>query len=467
MALAPHELDELVSAETGHISRKIFSDEEIFEQEMQEIFAKAWLFLCHESQIPKRGDFFEAPMGRDNVLVVRQKDGSIRAFLNTCTHRGMSVCRAEEGNTRNFMCTYHGWTFDIDGELVGVPGYEKYYKGELDKSKHALRKVAQLDTFMGFVFATFDPTAPPLPEYLGETGRLALKTFALRGDMQVVPGIQKFVIDCNWKLPVDNVPDFYHPQITHMSANATGIFESAAAPLSEEEAFEEFMGFRADQDYDGVVTADGDEVSLKKEKATRLGDSGDIVTVIGEYGHFIGGPVRGGGGGLTQSTAWRDTDEMKAELGPVGYRLKGHPNIFPTMWITNRQISVRVPRSATSTEIWWYSFVPKDETEEEQRRWMLLNNHIFGPAGILEQEDGENWVQTTMQTSGIASREVPQTLQMNVGNGEIIHEHGLARIESYTNEHAQLWFYLAWAQWLAGGADWDSLRARTTPGERL
>src|SRR5690606_8722310 len=113
----------------------------------------------------KAGDFFEAPMGRDNVLVVRQRDGSIKGLLNTCTHRGNAVCRAEEGNARVFMCTYHGWSFDLSGKLIGVPGINQFYKGDLDMEAHGLAEVAQLDTYHGFVFATLDETAPPLTEF--------------------------------------------------------------------------------------------------------------------------------------------------------------------------------------------------------------------------------------------------------------------------------------------------------------
>src|SRR6204780_2148327 len=127
MAMSLDVTRELVSLERGELDRRIFSDPDIFEQEMELIFGRAWLFVAHETQIPKAGDFFEAPMGKDNVLVVRQKDGSIKALLNTCTHRGNAVCRAEEGNTKNFMCTYHGWTFDLSGKLVGVPGWENLY----------------------------------------------------------------------------------------------------------------------------------------------------------------------------------------------------------------------------------------------------------------------------------------------------------------------------------------------------
>src|SRR6202034_3136179 len=271
------QMDDMVSIERGEINRRIFSDPEIFEQEMEHIFGRAWLFLCHESQLRKTGDFFEVPMGRDNVLVVRQKDGSIKALLNTCSHRGNAVCRAEEGNTKNFMCTYHGWTYDLAGQLIGVPGLEQFYKGDLDRSQHGLRSVAQLDTYKGFVFATMDPTAPSLNEYLGATGRLGLDLIAERGDMEVLPGIQKFLIDCNWKYTVDNLFDWYHPQITHMSAFQTGLM--GPGPSSPEDA-------PPPVDSSGAATPDGQELQLPDG-----GGATGSVTVLGEYGHAISGPT--------------------------------------------------------------------------------------------------------------------------------------------------------------------------------
>src|SRR5271163_3581885 len=216
------EIDEMVSLGRGEIDRRIYSDPAIFDLEMERIFARSWLFLCHESQIPEPGDFFQSVMGRDNVLVVRQKDRTINAMLNTCAHRGNAVCRAEEGNAKGFLCTYHGWSYGIDGKLLGVPGFKTFYDGQLDKSRHGLAHVAQVASYQGFIFGTHDVTAPPLEEFLGATGRLGLNLIAARGDMVVVPGVQKFVIDCNWKFAVDNLFDWYHPQITHASAFQSG-----------------------------------------------------------------------------------------------------------------------------------------------------------------------------------------------------------------------------------------------------
>lgn len=440
-------IDEFVSLERGEVDRRIFSDEEIFEREMDLIFGRAWQFVCHESQIPKAGDFFETPVGRDNVLTVRQKDGSIKALLNTCAHRGNAVCRAEEGNTKVFMCTYHGWSYDLAGNLIGVPDFDLFYKGELDKSAHGLREVAQLAAYHGFVFVTMDETAPPLEEYLGPTGRLGIDLIAAR-DVEYVPGVQKFVIDCNWKLAVDNVFDWYHAQITHMSAMRM---------ISG--------GADADVDVGGAKDTLGNDLDIPASGAKGLYE----MALVAEYGHAIGGPtVKDLSPTLAVDQTWRETPEAKEMLGPIGVDVAGHPNIFPNAWVSTfgPQISLRIPVSPHQTEVWWFSFVPKNATPEQRATHLWFCNHGFGPAGLFEQEDGENWAQSTLQVRGPRSQRIPHALKMNLGRGQVVKEHGLARIEGTTNEHPQLWLYHSWAQWMKG-LDWDALRKATTPPDVL
>jgi len=115
------DLGSLVDSERGLVSRRIFIEPEIYEKELQQIFARCWLFLCHDSQIPRPGDFFTTYMGEDPVLVVRDSDGEVHAFLNVCRHRGNRLCRADRGNAASFTCAYHGWTYRNDGRLTGVP----------------------------------------------------------------------------------------------------------------------------------------------------------------------------------------------------------------------------------------------------------------------------------------------------------------------------------------------------------
>ncbi|WP_319458223.1 MULTISPECIES: aromatic ring-hydroxylating oxygenase subunit alpha [unclassified Mycobacterium] len=458
MAIAVEKLQELVSLERGELDRSIFRDSEIFEQEMQMIFARSWLFLCHESQIRKKGDFFEAPMGRDNVLVVRQKDGSIKALLNTCLHRGNAVCRAEEGNARNFMCTYHGWTYDISGDLVGVPGLAELYHNDLDTAANGLREVAQLDTFMGFVFATADPEAPPLHEFLGRTGRLALAMIAAQGDMEIIPGVQKFVIPCNWKFPGDNVFDFYHPQVTHVSAFRSGILP----PLPDPTARGRKVGMS------GVAAPDGSDLELFDESM------GDHIVFIDQFGHGVSGQTAdslGDMGGLLDNS-WRADSAPEAEqFGRVGRQSYGHGNIFPTCsvlpWIL--QIGLRVPRGPQETEIWWFAFVKKDASPE--RKALMARRAIitFGPGGLAEQDDGENWTQSTKQTHGETSSKIPQLLLMDLGHGKVVQDDDSLDppyIHTSINEHGQRWTYHAWKHWMSG-VGWNELRELTTPPDVL
>src|SRR5216117_3410374 len=117
----PGRLKALVDVERGIVSREIFVNEEIYRQELERIFARAWLFIGHASQIPRPGDFVTSSMGEESVILCRDRGGKLHVFLNSCRHRGMKVCRYDEGNTVEFMCPYHGWSYATDGALVGVP----------------------------------------------------------------------------------------------------------------------------------------------------------------------------------------------------------------------------------------------------------------------------------------------------------------------------------------------------------
>jgi len=131
----------LVDTRAGLISRRIFIEPEIYERELERIFARCWLFLCHERQIPRPGDFLTTSMGEDPVLVMRESEGRVRACLNVCGHRGNRLCGADDGNAATFTCAYHGWTYRNDGRLVGVPYLKEADHGELRRPRWGLTPV--------------------------------------------------------------------------------------------------------------------------------------------------------------------------------------------------------------------------------------------------------------------------------------------------------------------------------------
>jgi phenylpropionate dioxygenase-like ring-hydroxylating dioxygenase large terminal subunit len=423
---------DLVDWQNGLVDRRIFSKRDIYEMELEQIFARAWLFMCHDSQIPNPGDFFMSFMGEDRVIIVRDNEGLPQVLVNSCRHRGNAVCRAEEGHATSFMCTYHGWTYDLKGALVGVPGFKEVYHEELDRENWGLIRAAQVDTYRGFIFATMDPEAVSLPEYLGEVGQMSIAFIAERGErIKAVPGIQKYVIPCNWKLAVDNVWDYYHG-LTHSSATLSGWPPSrTGAPRRQPGSFRDGGGAQ--------------------------------VCFLGEYGHAFGGPILkedGTGAEATFETGWRNRPEARSALGPVGIKFSsGHPNIFPNMWITQAsQVCLRMPKGPNSTEIWWWSILDADLDEATFKAQKHRDGHHFGPAGIFEQDDGENWGESTKGARGVITSRFKLNYTMGMGHEVITEENVPPRIDSGTNEHPQLWHYRAWSDWMAAES-WADLKA--------
>jgi phenylpropionate dioxygenase-like ring-hydroxylating dioxygenase large terminal subunit len=160
-AMTTQELNALVRTGEGLVHRKIFWDEEIYRLELERIFTRCWLYLGHESQLKAPGDYFTTYMGEDPVIVWRDKHGKVRAYLNTCQHRGMKVCRVDSGNATSLSCSFHGWTYNSEGELIGVPFHREVYAADLDRTRWGLREVGKVTIYGGLIFGCWRTAGLP------------------------------------------------------------------------------------------------------------------------------------------------------------------------------------------------------------------------------------------------------------------------------------------------------------------
>ncbi|MEQ9328294.1 MAG: SRPBCC family protein [Rhodospirillales bacterium] len=209
------DLEALVAEDRVH--RLIYTDPAIFEIEMQRIFGANWVYVGHESQIPAPHDFVTAKLGLRPVILSRGADGAIHLLFNRCTHRGSTVCRKAKGSAKLFQCAYHGWTYRSDGTLNSVPWPEGYAEGVND-SRFNLAQAPRVESYRGFIFATLNPEAAPVTDWLGHI-REPLDDWLDRhpgGKIELCEA-NRLKFKGNWKLAYDNSADGYHVVFSHRS----------------------------------------------------------------------------------------------------------------------------------------------------------------------------------------------------------------------------------------------------------
>ncbi len=444
-----------VDVENGLIDRNIFYDQELYERELEQVFARSWLFVGHESQIPNEGDFVTTTMGEEPVIVTRAPDQSIHVLLNSCRHRGNAVTRANLGNCNSFMCSYHGWTYDLEGGLIAVPWFKELYHEDVDMQSWGLIKCPKVESFHGLIFANWDATAPGLVEYMGEYAWFLETRVNPQGEgSEVNGGIFKWTMDHNWKFAADNfVGDGYHATISHQSAILAGHTTTNVQTSSQprDTKADMFAGFKRQSNPDSF------------RRATK-------------YGHGAGLSLRSADGPAAppempadMAEYWQQRFESMGNLqGNNRARLGGFNCMFPNFSINSSadQIHIWHPRGPQWTESWIYVLVDKAAPQQIKDDLVKDASRRFGPSGMFEQDDSDNWRLSTTGAKSVIGRRHPLNYSMGLRNNDWMEpkeDLPLRRMGS-NGDTNQLNFYRHWQE-LMSGKGWDELA--TMPFERI
>lgn len=347
--------------ERTRVPYQVFLDPAIYVREQERIFrGPMWNYVGLEAELPKPGDFKATFIGDTPIVITRTKEGDLCAFVNRCAHRGALVCRELRGNRTTHVCVYHQWSYDLQGDLMGVPfrkGIEGKggYPADFDPKQHSLQKL-NVSSYKGLIFASFAHELHPLEDYLGPAMRPWLDRLFDR-PVQVL-GYTRQYIRANWKLYAENVRDPYHASLLHLFHTTFGLYRSS-------------MGGGVSMDETGRHDMLRSFKRTEEEETAAYKDAG-LRTYQKSYG--LADPS------LLQS---------RPELEP---QLTNHiQTIFPNLVLQQIQNTLAtrqiVPKGPDRFELIFTYFGYEDD-DEELRAIRLKQANFVGPAGLISMEDG-------------------------------------------------------------------------------
>jgi len=347
----------LVQEDRIHAS--LYTDPQVFDDEMERIFHRGWVFVGHASEIPRPGDYITRVVGTEPVIMVRAGDGEISVLVNRCRHRGTMVCPADRGHARTLTCPYHGWTYDLRGDLLGVP-YPGGYSS-LDKSAHGLPRAPRVSAYRGFVFASLAADGISLAEHLGPATRLIDRSCDLSpvGEVELTAGWVRHRCAANWKMLPENDSDGYHLGFVHMA-----LFKTIQSQ------------------YRRVV---GDERSIKAVVRDWGRGHIEIDWSPGYEGLFEWL------GNASGSAVERFVGEIERRDGPEVARRRfregpAHALIFPNLFLGETNIAIVQPVSVEEC-VHWHTPMFWTGVPEWNGRLLRMAEAGMGPASFLMPDD--------------------------------------------------------------------------------
>lgn len=399
------------------VATAAYRDPSIFEQEMREIFYGGWVFVGHESEVANPGDFKTAHIGRQPIIIAKSQAGEINAFMNACPHRGTAICRAERGNVKLFVCSYHSWTFTTSGELVGMADRTRY-PDDFPTGDKNLKKVAKLANFHGLLFASLNPDVPAFADYIGDAAvHVELWLGRALGGAYKVGLPHRYLYHGNWKFQCENVLDGYHANSVHGSAYRT--IEQFPKRFPDAGTSRAIIGVRGVGETRGYPNGHG---MLGAGAALEPGAPADVKQ---RY--------------LDRLTEINGAEKAREILN------NRHLLIFPNVCIMDNNIRVIQPVRADLTEVYSYPmFMENAEDGINESRLGDVQARV-GTAGIVNQDDLEIFHanQTALEVHGLEW----VTLSRGVGKEDVLPSG--ERRGHHSDETPQRAFWRAWQSRLA------------------
>ena len=231
---------DLIADDPGafRVNGAVYTDPDVFAAEMDRLFARSWVFIGHETELPAPGDYKTVLIGTQPVIISRHEDGRLYAMYNRCRHRGAVVCRQERGHSNFFRCRYHNWVYANNGNLIGM-SQDTGYPKDFDKSQYGLVRVPRLTNYRGLLFASLADDGPSLDDHLAPARKYIDYWFGRSPveDIELVLPPHRYEYPGNWKLQAENGYDGYHGNYVHLSWQRV-------LQLSKESTVEEVQRYR-------------------------------------------------------------------------------------------------------------------------------------------------------------------------------------------------------------------------------
>jgi len=238
------------------VHRDVYLSPALFDLEMERLWRSAWVYIGHDSQVPNAGDFLSVNIARQPLLLLRGSDGVLRVLLNRCAHKGSRLVGASSGNCgRLLRCSYHGWTYTLDGTLRTVPiksGYADTRFAESEAAK-GLTNIEHVANYRGFVFIRLSRSGASFEEYFGDS-LSSIDNLADRspvGRLEVAGAPLRYLHNSNWKMFIENLNDTMHPMVAHESSAGTArqLWKDQPADAPKPMVIEQFLHFVSNYEF--------------------------------------------------------------------------------------------------------------------------------------------------------------------------------------------------------------------------